>query len=108
VVILLAMVATILNEARHSNDPARPVATVLAHERAGDRYAVRVRVHNQGDLAAANVQVIATLEIDGDTSEGEQTVDFLAAHDAEELVFVFDDDPDDGDLEVEAASFSVP
>jgi uncharacterized protein (TIGR02588 family) len=108
VVILLGLIGAILLEARSTNDPARPVADVTATERTGDQYQVTVTVENRGDLAAEAVQVVASLEVDGETTEGDQTIDFLAGGDDEELVFVFADDPDDGKLSVEVRGFTVP
>lgn len=108
VAILLVVAGAIVAEALRSNTDARPVATVTATERIGDDFHVRVTVENDGDKAAANVQVVASLEIGGETTEGDQTVDFLAGNDVEELVFVFADDPDDGEFTLAVSAFTVP
>ncbi len=108
VVVLLLVIGAIAMEAVQSKDPARPVAVVEQTERVGERYEVRVSVENRGDLAASNVQVLASLELDGETTEGDQVVDFLAGDDEEELVFVFEDDPSSGELSVEVTGFTVP
>lgn len=108
VLILLAVIGAIAVEAMSSDDPARPVASVETTERVGERYEVTVTIENRGDLAAEQVQVLASLDVDGETSEGDQVVDFLAGGDEEELVFYFDDDPDDGELTVEVTGFTVP
>lgn len=108
VLLLLAVISAILMEAMRSNDPARPVASVERTERVDERYQVTVTVENRGDLAASAVQVRASLEVDGETSEGDQTVDFLAGGNAEELVFYFDENPDDGELTVDVTGFTVP
>jgi uncharacterized protein (TIGR02588 family) len=108
VVVLLAVMAAIVVEAVRDHDPARPVADVTRTERVGDDFHVAVTLENRGDRAAANVQVVASLEVNGETTEGDQVVDFLAGGDEEELVFVFADDPDDGKLSVDVAGFSNP
>lgn len=108
VLILLAVIGAILMEARSSNDPPRPVAKVETTRRVDDRYEVTVLVENRGDQAASAVQVVASLEIDGETAEGDQSIDFLSGGSDEELVFYFDDDPDDGKLSVDVTGFTVP
>jgi uncharacterized protein (TIGR02588 family) len=107
--VLLALVVLIVLEAARTDTPASPVATRTgAVTRVGDRFHVPVRVRNEGDETAEAVQVVATLEIDGETSEADQTVDFLAGHDQQDLVFVFDDDPAGGRLQVAVSGFRVP
>jgi len=76
---------------------------------AGDEHHVRVRVRNDGPRTAENVQVVAELRLPGqEPSEGEQTVQFLAGGAEEELVFVFADDPADGELTLRVASYTLP
>lgn len=104
VAILLVMMGAILAEALQTHDDAQPVAVVGQTTHIGDQYQVQVTVENKGDKAASNVQVVASL---GDT-EGDQVVDFLAGGDDEELIFVFNDDPSAGELEVEVTGFTVP
>ena len=108
VAVLLVVIGAILVEARRGDDPAEPVAVIGATTRRGSQYQVEVTVENRGDAAAASVQVTASLAHDGETTESDQTIDFLAGDDQEELVFVFEDNPDQGELSVEVASFSVP
>ncbi|MDP1793898.1 MAG: hypothetical protein Q8K63_07140 [Acidimicrobiales bacterium] len=106
--VLLTMIGLIAREAVKSDAPPRPVATIGPTKQVGERYEVSVSVKNRGDLAAEQVQVLASLEVDGETTEGDQVVDFLAGGDEEELVFYFDDDPDDGELTVDVTGFTVP
>jgi uncharacterized protein (TIGR02588 family) len=108
VLILLVMIAAIVSEAVRHHDDAQPVAVVGTTRRIGEQYQVEVSVENRGDKAASAVQVTASLELAGETTESDQVVDFLAGGDAEELVFVFEDDPGDGKLDVAVASFTVP
>ncbi|MEY2426294.1 MAG: hypothetical protein QOI61_1866 [Actinomycetota bacterium] len=108
VAILVIVMAAILVEALQTHHDAQPVATIASTQRVGDQFQVRVTVANKGDKAASNVQVVASLEHNGETTEGDQVVDFLAGGDEEELVYVFADDPDAGELSVEVTGFTVP
>lgn len=108
VLILSALIGTIVVEARQSDEPPRPVAFVERSDRVAGRYQVTVEVRNEGDLAAAAVQVVASLEVDGDTTEADQVIDFLAGGGDETLVFFFADNPDDGEFTVEVTGFTVP
>lgn len=107
--VLLVVLALIGSQLIGERTAASPVATVVGEERvvAGQHY-VDVEVENRGDQTAANVQVSAELEIDGQTTGGDQTIDFLAGHEVERLVFVFTDSVEDGRLEVAVTGFGVP
>ncbi len=107
-VVLSLLIGAMLVEAQQSDEPPRPVARITTTKHMGDQFQVTVKVENKGDLAAEAVQVVASLEIDGETTEGDQVVDFLAGDDEAELVFVFGDDPDDGKLTAEVTGFTVP
>lgn len=106
--ILIALAVVIA--ARTGDDtPAEPIATQagpIIRSEAG--YEVPVEVRNAGALTAAEVQVRAELTIDGEVAESDQVVDFLAGDDAEDLTFVFEDDPADGELVVEVTGYSTP
>jgi uncharacterized protein (TIGR02588 family) len=108
VAVLLAIMAAIGVEAAQHHEEADPVAAIEGTRRVDSRFHVSVVVENRGDKAAAAVQVVASLVVGGETLEGDQTVDFLAGGDEEELVFVFDQNPDDGDLSVDVSGFTVP
>lgn len=107
--VLLTLVALIVVQASHDRNEAAPVARRSGQVRAeAGQYFVPVEVTNEGDTTAANVQVRATLVVDGEESEGDQTIDFLAGHETENLVFSFEDAPADGELTVTVTGFSVP
>jgi uncharacterized protein (TIGR02588 family) len=108
VLVLFVVAGAIVVEARQHHSDAQPVAVVGATRRIGRQYQVEVTLENRGDKAASAVQVVASLEVDGETTESDQTVDFLAGGDSEDLVFVFADDPDTGKLDVAVGSFTVP
>ena len=107
--VLLVVVAVIGVELFEQQDPAAPVAQVVGPVRElHGRHVVDVEVTNEGDETAANVQITASLEVDGEVTEADQVIDFLAGGADEELVFAFDDDPADGELTVAVSSFSEP
>ena len=107
--ILAIVVGVIVVQARQDESPAAPTAAVGAVEQVGEQYHLDVTVTNDGDETAANVQVSAELEVDGEVvATADQTIDFLSGSEEEDLVFVFEDDPRDGDLTVAVTGFSRP
>lgn len=108
-VVLLVVVGVIVAQMFGATAPPDPVAEVRVPYRVeADSFHVTVEVSNRGDQTASNVQVSAELEMDGETMTAEQTVDFLAGHATQDLVFVFDDDPAEGTLTVSVSSYSMP
>lgn len=106
--ILLAVVGAILLQvAAPSTPPAPAVETGRVEERDG-RFVVPVVVTNHGDATAQDVQVTATLTLDDGESTADQTIDFLAGGETEELEFVFEDDPSDGELDVVVGGYALP
>ncbi len=104
--VLVALIATQIDDTR---SPAAPVAVVVGEARDVDGlHHVDVTVTNEGDHTAANVQVGAELKIGDETTVADQTIDFLAGDEEEDLVFVFEDDPADGELTVAVTSFAAP
>ena len=72
------------------------------------QYFVPVEIVNRGDLAAAQVQVVAELTIGGNTISSDQVVDFLGGGETQGLTFIFADDPAEGDLTITVAGFAEP
>lgn len=108
VVIIGIVVALVAVEIPKSKTPPAPVAEPGVIEARGDRYVVPVIVRNQGQRTATDVQVRATLTVDGEEHEGDQLVDFLSGGESEEVEFVFEDDPTDGELEVRVTGYGLP
>jgi uncharacterized protein (TIGR02588 family) len=107
--VLAAVLALIAVQWSDSDDPALPVATLDGEVRSVDgRFYVDVMVTNEGDDAAASVQINATLAVGDSTTEGDQTIDFLAADEEVRLTFVFDQDPAAGELTVAVTGFADP
>lgn len=107
--VVLVLLAAIAVEAARTDDPAAPVAAIGgAIEVHGRQFHVPVSVTNRGDETAEAVRVLASLEIGGEVVEGDQTVDFLAGGDRQEVIFVFDEDPAGGVLSIRVTGFTVP
>lgn len=105
---LLAVVGFIVIQIPKTAPPAAPAATVSKVTERDGRFFVAVEVENRGGRTAENVQVLATLTIGEDETEGDQVVDFLAGGEVEEVEFVFDDDPASGELAVSVTGYLVP
>ena len=106
--VLAVLVGLIVVRLVDERDPAAPVATIDGVEEIGDVHHVEVTVRNDGDDTAADVQIVAELVIGDETTEADQVLDFLAGDEEEQVVFVFEDDPADGELSVSVSGFSVP
>lgn len=107
--VLLVLIASIVAQALHEDRAASPVARITTPARDVDgHHLVEVEVTNEGDVTAADVQVTASLVIDGETTDADQVIAFLAGGDAETVVFVFADAPSDGELTVAVSGFSAP
>jgi uncharacterized protein (TIGR02588 family) len=107
--LLAAVIGVLVRELVEDRDPAAPEVSIDGRPRhVGDRWIVDVVVTNAGDETAANTQVTARLEVDGEVSEADQVIDFLEGAAEEHLSFVFADDPAKGDLQVDIASYAGP
>jgi uncharacterized protein (TIGR02588 family) len=107
--VLGIVVVTLIAFTFAGSDPAEPVLEMGgAVSQVGDRFFVPVDVNNQGDAAAADVQIQVELTVAGKTTTGEQVVDFLGRGESRRLTFVFDDDPAAGDLVTRVVSFAEP
>lgn len=108
-IVLAVLVGLILSQMNADDAPPSPTARVERVEPVGnERFLVSVVVDNEGGATAGNVQVQAELTLDGETATSDQTIDFLAGGDEEDLLFAFDDDPADGELVVRVTSFGLP
>ena len=107
--IVLLVIGLVLAQVPGTDSPPQPTAQVIgAPSRQGSQFSVPVEVTNEGDATAENVQIAAALEVDGETFEADQVVDFLAGGESAELTFVFPEDPESGKLEVTVTGYSVP
>jgi uncharacterized protein (TIGR02588 family) len=107
--VVLAIVLGVLLSGFGRNEAARPVANVTAVEtEPDDTYRVTVDVTNEGDRAAAGVQISATLSTGTGEESGDQTIDFLGGGETRTLVFLFTEDPAAGELDIAVTSFAKP
>ena len=69
---------------------------------------VNASVRNTGGEAVAEATVSAALEIDADVTELDEVVAFLSADEETSVTFIFEDDPNDGELTVDVSSYREP
>lgn len=108
--ILLALAGTICFMWAQPRAPAALMIVQTGETRVVDgRSYVTVEVRNSGDETAQAVQVSAELKLGDDVvAEGEQAIDFLSGGESERAVFIFEDVPPAGKVELRVASFSLP
>ena len=107
-VIVIGVIAAILSQVAATSSPPAPVVEVDAAVEREGRFVVPVTLRNNGDETAQDVQVTATLTTDDGETTADQVLDFLAGGEEEELEFVFEDDPADGELVVEVGGYRLP
>lgn len=106
---ILAALAVVIIARTGDDDPAEPIAAQSGEiTRSAAGFEVPVEVRNIGGLTASEVQVRAELTIDGEATEVDQLIDFLAGDDMEDVTFIFEDDPADGELVVGVTGYSTP
>ena len=108
VAVVVVVVGLVAVEIPGSKTPPAPAVEIGAVEERSGHFVVPVSVTNDGERTASDVQVVASLSIDGDELESDATVDFLSGGEVEELEFEFDDDPADGELEIRIGGYRVP
>ncbi|MFE4107818.1 TIGR02588 family protein [Almyronema epifaneia] len=73
------------------------------------RYYVPFAITNTGGRVARTVQVTAALHLEGiDDEAGEQQIDFLSGNERKRGSFVFNHDPQAGELLIRVASYRLP
>ncbi len=105
--VILAVVALLVAQWAASG-PSAFRATPKAVRHLQGRYQLPVTVENVGEDPAAAVTVTAELELAGEVTEAEQTLDFLAPDEEATVTFVFDRDPRSGQLSVSVSGFREP
>lgn len=109
--VLLLVVGLVLYDWQISKDlpPAFQVEVSAAIQPIEGHYYVPFTLKNTGGRIARTVQVIAELNLpNGDDETGEQQFDFLSGNERKQGGFVFEHDPQTGDLVVRVASFGLP
>jgi uncharacterized protein (TIGR02588 family) len=110
--LLIGLVLAIVLVSWVSGPSGKPVLVASSTgevSRDGGAYRVPFEVRNDGGETADQVQVVASLEVDGEVvGEGEQSFMFLSGGETESGEFLFEVDPTTGDLTIEVASYATP
>jgi uncharacterized protein (TIGR02588 family) len=109
--ILLVLVGLIFYDWQVSQNrpPAFQIEVTETARVAEGRYYVPFVIKNTGGRVARTVQVTAELHMEGEADEtGEQQIDFLAGNERKRGSFVFNHDPQTGELVIRVASFGLP
>ncbi|MEM6598649.1 MAG: TIGR02588 family protein [Cyanobacteria bacterium P01_D01_bin.36] len=109
--VLLTLVGLILYDWQLSKNipPAFQVEVTETTRLTEGRYYVPFTLKNTGGRIARTVQVIAELHLpDGNDETGEQQFDFLSGNERKKGGFVFEHNPQTGELIVRVASFGLP
>lgn len=109
--VLLSVVCLVLYDWQISKNlpPAFRVEVSETTRLIEDQYYVPFTLKNTGGRIARTVQVIAELNLpDGSDESGEQQFDFLSGNERKKGGFVFEHDPQSGNLVVRVASFGLP
>jgi uncharacterized protein (TIGR02588 family) len=89
--------------------PILSVQTKEAIRQANGKYQVSFEITNDGDKTAESVQILAELKVNNEVEQtGEQQIDFLSSKEKEEGAFIFDIDPNKGELKIRVASYKLP
>ena len=109
--VLLTIVGLVLYDWQISKNlpPAFQVEVSETTQLIEGQYYVPFTLKNTGGRIARTVQVIAELNLpDGSDEAGEQQFDFLSGNERKKGGFVFEHNPQTGDLVIRVASFGLP
>ncbi|MEM6424520.1 MAG: TIGR02588 family protein [Cyanobacteria bacterium P01_D01_bin.128] len=109
--ILSVLVGLILYDwqINQNRPPAFQIEVTQSARITDGHYYVPFSIKNTGGRIARTVQVTAELQIDGQVSEsGEQQIDFLSGSEKKRGNFVFDQNPQQGELLIRVASYGLP
>ncbi len=106
---IVAVILGLLLSVWDETEPPTFRITQGATRRSSGEFFVPVKVENTGDLAAADVVVVAHL-LDGDqvVATAEQRVTTVSGDETEEVVFVFRRDPSRWSVQIGVASYTEP
>jgi uncharacterized protein (TIGR02588 family) len=95
-----------------TDEQKAPILSIQRKEvirQANGKYQVSFEIINDGDKTAESVQILAELKINNQVEEGgEQQIDFLSSDEKEEGAFLFDTNPNKGELKIRVASYKLP
>lgn len=85
------------------------VEVAPARQEADDRYYVDVTVRNVGGDTAEGIQVVSELTFPGEPpAEADQSIDFLSGDEETTVVFTYDRDPAEGELDIRVSGYRSP
>jgi uncharacterized protein (TIGR02588 family) len=91
-----------------TNPPVLSVTTAQIRK-INQQYYVPFTVTNYGGETAESVEVVAELFFDEEVIQtGNQQIDFLSRKEQRSGEFIFDRDPQQGDLKIRVASYKLP
>ena len=89
-----------------------PVITVTQTAPAfttGGQYYIPYTVSNKGGDTADSVQILAELKVGGEAIEtAEQQVDFLSSREQADGMFIFENDPAQGEFTIKSTGYRLP
>lgn len=92
-----------------TNPPVLAVNLAPGVRQEQGHYYIPFAIKNTGGGTAEAVQIIAELRFNGEVVEaGQQQIDFLSGGEVQEGVFIFQRNPQQGNLEIRAASYKLP
>lgn len=94
------------------NDKQQPPILSLSQKtirQVDGQFYIPFEVVNKGGETAESVQILAELRINGEVAEtGDLQIDFLSTDEKEEGAFVFQHDPQQGQLTIRVGSYKLP
>ncbi len=109
--ILAAIAGLVIYEwvAEENRSPAISVRRAGTTRQVQDQFYIPFSVTNTGGRAADSVQVVAQLRINGTVeATGEQQIDYLSKGETENGAFVFDRNPNQGEVILRVTSYQEP
>ncbi|PSB06283.1 TIGR02588 family protein [Pleurocapsa sp. CCALA 161] len=90
-----------------TNPPILSISTEKTRE-VNQQYYVPFTITNSGGKTATSVEITAELVTSETTQFGRQEIDFLSRQETQSGEFIFNQDPEAGELKVRVASYQEP
>ncbi len=90
-----------------TNPPILSISTAKTRE-VNQQYYVPFTITNSGGKTATSVEITAELVTSETTQFGRQEIDFLSRQETQSGEFIFNQDPEAGELKVRVASYQEP
>lgn len=109
---ILSVILSLLLYSWSTIEDTPPVLEVTVDSpirKVNNQYYVPFSVTNTGGATAESVEVVAELSgLVEETETGSQQIDFLSSKEVQQGAFVFDRNPDSGQLKIRVASYKLP